>query len=214
MKYAPTVLPEPPPPPTPVPVDDGFETTAVGDRPAGATVNGEGMGASIRVSSEQAAAGKHSLKFTDVAGLEYSWEPDLVYEPHFTKGMVREAFDLWLGNTAQIYTEWRDVTPYPGNVGPMVSFDGPTGNLSVGGKVLGRIPVGQWVHVEVECALGKAARTFTLTIDVAGQAPQVFKDLACIGGEFGELHWLGFVSNATVGSVAYIDNVVVKAVGG
>jgi hypothetical protein len=49
---------------------------------------------------------------------------------------------------------------------------------------------------------------------VAGQAPQVFKDLACIGGEFGELHWLGFVSNATVGSVAYIDNVVVKAVGG
>jgi hypothetical protein len=213
FKYAPTVLPGPPPPPKPTPVDDGFENTPVGDPLADAVVSGEEKGASIRVSDEQATAGKHSLKVTDVTGLEYAWQPHFFYQPHFTKGTLRETFDLWLGKNALVFTEWRDQKVYPGNVGPSVTFDAPTGNVTAGGKVVTQVPVGQWVHVEIEGVLAQGApRTYKLTIVAPDQPPQVFKDLAYSGPDFSELHWLGFVSNATVDSFFYLDNIVIKPV--
>ncbi len=214
FKYAPTVLPEPPPPPKPTPVDEGFEDTPVGATVVDATVSGEDKGASIRVTDEQAATGKHSLKVVDVTGLDYSWQPHFFYRPHFTKGTMREAFDLWLGKDALLYTEWRDqTTEFPLCVGPSVFFDAAAGNVTSNGKVVTQIPIGKWIHVEIEGAVGKGApRTFKLTITAPDQAPQVFSDLPYSGPDFVELQWLGFVSNATVDSFFYLDNISVKPV--
>ncbi len=213
FKYAATMMPAPPAPPKPTPVDDGFEKTAVGDNPAGAVISGEAQGASIRVTEEQAASGKRSLKVTDVAGLTHSWDPHFFYQPHFAKGTILQSFDIMLEKDALIFTEWRDTTAYPANVGPSITFDAPTGNVTAGGKVLTQIPVGKWVHVEVECTIGQGApHTYNLTIVAPDQQPQVFKDLAYSGAEFTELHWLGFVSNAVVDSSFYLDNIVIKPI--
>jgi len=216
FRYAPTVLPPPPAPPKPTPIAEDFESTPVGDTVANATVSGEEKGASIRVTDEQAAAGKHSLKVVDVTGLTYSWEPHFLYRPHFTKGTMRQSFDLWLGKNALLYTEWRDeTTEYPRCVGPSVFFDAASGNVTSNGKVVGQVPVGKWIHVEIEGTVGKGApRVFKLTIAVPGQAPQVVRDLPYMGPDFVELQWLGFVSNATVDSYFYLDNILLKPVAG
>jgi hypothetical protein len=173
-------------------------------------VSGEERGASIRVSQEQAAAGHRSLKFTDVAGLEPSWQPHTFYQPHLVEGTVRQRFDLWLGRDALVFTEWRDETAYPGCIGPAVTFDGK-GQVMAGGKVLTTVPTESWVHVQIEAALGKkASKTFKLTVTPPNAAPQVFADLDFKGGDFHELHWLGFVSIATTNSIFYVDNLEIK----
>ena len=210
IKYPPTVMPPPPVPPGPVEIDDDFEKTPVGSPPAGATVSGERNGASIRVTAEKAAGGKHSLKITDVHDLQPGWEPHFYYEPHLIHGTVRQSFDLRLEPGALLLAEWRDSTPYPRCLGPSVTFDG-MGRVTVGGKVLTRVPVSRWVHVDIEAALGSTApRTFRLTVVVPGSAPQVFSGLPQPGADFQELHWLGFSSIATVDSVFYIDNMKLK----
>ena len=202
----PQALPPPPPAPKPFTLDDDFEKTPVGSHPAQATVSGEEQGASIVVSAERAAQGRHSLKITDSLTLKPSWQPHFYYEPHQKSGPVRQSFDVWMATNAQFFTEWRDTAAYPQNIGPSVRFDGD-GRVTVGGKVLTRVPAESWVHVEIEAALGKdAARTFKLTLKSAGGAAQAFSDLPISGKDFHELHWLGFSSTAAADTAFYLDN--------
>ena len=204
------VLPPPPLPPPPLEVDDGFESTPVGEHPARAIVSGEEQGASILVSDERAASGKHSLKITDSKTLQPSWQPHFFYEPHITEGVVRQSFDLWLKPDAEFFTEWRDTSDYPRNVGPSVLFRG-SGSMIAGGKTLAKIPSRQWVHVEIEARMGKGGpQVFTLTLVAPGRPPRVFHNLAFPGSDFHELHWLGFSSTALADTVFYLDNLKIK----
>lgn len=206
-RYAPTVLPKPPAPPGPVSVDDGFEKTPVGGSPENARVVGEENGASIRVTDEQAATGRHSLKFTDSAALEHSWDPHLFYEPHFTSGTVRESFDVRLEPDCVMFTEWRDSTAYPECNGPSLTMDGQ-GRVGTGSRHLTTVPVGVWVHVQIDAAVGpNAPREWRATIVIPGRPAEVYDHLPIPGGAFHAVHWLGFVSNAAVNSSFYIDNV-------
>ena len=205
-KCKPMALPPPPPVPKPLSLDDEFEKTTVGAHPAQATVSGEQQGASIVVSAERAAKGKHSLKITDSQTLKPSWQPHFYYEPHLKNGAARQSFAVWMATNAQFFTEWRDTAAYPQNIGPSIRFDGD-GRITVGGKVLARVPAEAWVHVEIETALGKhTPRTYKLTLKPAGGAVQVFPDLPISGRDFHELHWLGFSSTAAADTVFFIDN--------
>ena len=90
---------------------------------------------------------------------------------------------------------------------------GRQGRSSTSGKLLAAIPVGEWVHVEIECALGKGAPgTYSLTLTAPGGDPERFDDIAITGGAFRAVHWLGFVSNAQVDSVFYADNLKVQPI--
>ena len=201
-----TALPPPPPAPAPFKLDDGFERERPGARPAQAHVSGQSDGASIAVSAERAATGKQSLKITDSRTLKPSWEPHFYYEPRFKTGVARQSFDVWMATNAQFFTEWRDTAGYPMNVGPSVRFDGD-GRVTAGGKVLARLPVQTWIHVEIEAPLGKqAARVFKLTLKPEGGREQVLADLPVSGNEFHELHWAGFSSTAVDDAVFYLDN--------
>jgi hypothetical protein len=203
-------LPPPPAPPAPLEVDDGFETAQVGSVPDKAHVSGEEKGASIRVSDERAAAGQHSLKVTDSATLQPSWQPHFYYEPHITSGWVRQCFDVWFETNSQFITEWRDSGAYPQNIGPSVRFDG-NGNVSAGGKLLAKVPNRHWVHVEIQAPLGKnAARTFQLTLAPEGETQRVLSGLPMSGRQFSELHWLGFSSTAQADTVFYLDNLRIQ----
>jgi hypothetical protein len=205
-----TVLPPPPPPPKPLSLDDDFEGTPVGDHPAHASVSGEEQGASIVVSDDRAASGKHSIKVTDSKTLRPTWQPHFFYEPHITEGVVCQAFDVWLQPDADFFTEWRDAGEYPRNIGPSVHFLG-SGTVVAGGKVVAKIASHQWIHVEIKARIGKGApRVYSLTVLMPGQRPQVLDNLPISGNEFQELHWLGFSSTAQADTAFYLDNLKIK----
>ena len=199
-------LPPPPPPPEPLSLDDDFEKTAVGMQPAHAHVSGEEQGASIRISDERALSGRHSLKVTDSKELTPTWQPHFYYQPHFTSGIVRQSFDVWVTQDAQFFTEWRDEGAYPGNVGPSVQFDG-SGVVRVAGEEVAKFPLEAWLHVEIRAVLGDAQpKTFALTLKPVNGETQTFDGLPVSGGEFRELHWLGFSSTVAADTAYYIDN--------
>ena len=205
-KFPPTVLPPPPPPPKPVEVHDGFETTAVGRRPALATCYEEGRGDAIAVTAETAAAGGRCLKFTDAPGLRHVWNPHMFYAPHFRRGRVRLRFDIRLDTGATVAHEWRDAgQPY--RVGPSIRI-GPDGKLTAGGKALAAVPVGEWFRIEIACALdGKTQATYDLTLTLPSAKPKSFAELPCPSAKFNRLEWLGFISLANAKTAFYIDNV-------
>ncbi len=191
-------------------IDEGFEKTPVGVQAANATTYGETAAATIRVTDEQAASGKHSLKFTDAAGLDQPWNPHIWYTPSLTEGVARLQYDLRIEAGAQVWNEWRDAAnPY--RVGPSLGIDA-NGQLTASSKPVTTIPTDQWVHFDVVCGLGKQSTgTYDLTVTVPGQPPLHLEKLPC-DPNFKRLDWLGYVSNATDRRVFYLDNVKLELV--
>ncbi|MFW6161540.1 MAG: right-handed parallel beta-helix repeat-containing protein [Planctomycetota bacterium] len=186
-------------------VADDFETTPVGQRPARGTVTGAGRGASVQVSDDAAATGTRSLKVLDAPGLDKPWHPQLHYTPRHSEGTVRLAFDLRVEPGAELWHEWRTQGEYY-QAGPSIRF-GPKGQVVAGGKLLGSVPVGRWVHVEIVCRLGQGATgQYDVTVSVPGHT-QRFDGVPCAAPGFGRLQWLGFMSMASARSVWYLDNV-------
>ena len=208
-EFPPTVLPPLPPPPKPVPLDDGFETTAVGEPPALATVYEEGAGDSIRVTDETAATGRRSLKFVDASGLKHVFDPHMFYAPHFREGRATLSFDLRLEKGAVFAHEWRDASQ-PYHVGPSFVIHAD-GRLMAGGKYFMDVPIGTWFHADIVCGLGgQAEETYDLKITVPGKPTRVFDSLPCGVKPFENLEWLGFVSLASEKTAFYLDNVELK----
>lgn len=200
------VHPEPkfPPPPGPALVNDDFEATAVGEQPATGSPSEEGA-ATIRVSDETAASGKHSLKFTDASGLKYEWQPHMVYNPRLKSGTVHFSFSARREAGAIIWHEWRDAaSPY--RVGPSLRVNAD-GDLVVGGKTLLQVPLSQWVKFDITCGLGKQSTgAWSLTVTLPGAQTQTFEGLAYGSSGFKTLEWLGFISLANEKTVFYVDD--------
>ncbi|MHC4750136.1 MAG: right-handed parallel beta-helix repeat-containing protein [Planctomycetota bacterium] len=195
------VAPDPPP----VLINNGFETTPVGQRPTDAQCNVENKGDAIFVTDETAAVGKRSLKILDATGLQHAYNPHYVYAPNHASGTTRCAFDIKIGREAQINHEWRDWRHSPYGVGPSLWIYGT--QLKVAGKTLLELPVDKWVHFEIIATLGdKSKKTWDMTVTLPGRPPKEFKGLKCANNKFDQLTWVGFTSNATKKTVFYLDN--------
>ncbi|MEI6500157.1 MAG: hypothetical protein WCP21_03915, partial [Armatimonadota bacterium] len=201
----------------PLSLNDGFETTPVGTEPEHATLFGETGTASMRVSEEQAATGKRSLRFEDAPGLEYVFNPHLWYVPNINEGTTTCSYDLRLGTGAIFWNEWRD-TANPYRIGPSLGVDA-AGKLTTSAQLgapqqeLLTLPHDQWIHFETVCAVGKqASGTWKLTVTLPGQQPQTFDKLPC-DPKFKSFQWLGFVSNAVEKTVFYVDNLKLSTIG-
>jgi hypothetical protein len=214
-RFPPSVLPPIPPPPPPQAVADDFEATVEGGAPADATVYGDDAvaGSSVRVSREVAHSGTHSLKLVDSPLLTEAFNPHFYYQPHFREGVARFSFALYLKPGAIAAVEWRDGrTQF--RVGPSMLIDA-AGHLSVNGKALMDVPRDRWIEVQQICGLGTAATgKWTLTVTVAGDAPQQFQDLPCGTAKFDALEWLGFISLATDKAEWYVDDVKLETTQG
>lgn len=186
-------------------IDDGFESSAVGTTAEGCITYGETDAATIHVTDQMAASGKHSLQFTDAPGLDQPWNPHLWYTPHLSEGIVRLTFDLRFEKGAAIWHEWRDAAnPY--HVAPSIGIDA-AGQLVASQQPVMLLPADQWIHFEIECGMGKQATgTYTLTVTVPGQEPKRVESLPC-NPKCKSLEWIGFISNATDHAVFYLDNV-------
>lgn len=191
------------------PIRDDFESTQVGQTMRNAYA-GEEKDASVRVTAETAASGKHSLKFTDTPGLQFPWNPHLNCGVRlWDAGAAECRFDLRLEQGASLVVEWRDdESPY--QVGPHISASANDG-LMVGDRRLMALPVGKWIRVQISSAVGRRANgAFELVVTPRGEKPRRFPGLTC-EPHFVRLDTCVFISSATDKSVFYIDNLSITA---
>jgi hypothetical protein len=169
--------------------------------------NIEGKGDSIKVSDERGAGGsKKSLKFQDAEGLTHSFDPHLVYSPNYVEGTGKVSFDVWMGPGAALWHEYRDWTTDPYKIGPSLNII--DGKLRLGDKPLLDLPFEQWLHIEVTCHLGASAKgVWELAVTLPSGEVKRYSDLPVGTAGWNKLTWVGFVSNATINSAFYIDNV-------
>ena len=203
--YPPTLPAPDPPPAPPLAFHQDFEDIPVGAACPDAQTNGEGGGASVRVTDETAASGSHSLKFTDAPGLANAWDPHLVFPVNHTRGVTTLDFALRIEPGANVIHEWRDWGAEPYKTGPMFTING--GHLLIGGKPIMDIPPSVWVHYQVRAAIGKGRTgTWDLTVTLPGQPPRQFDALPNGSPGFAALTWIGFISDATDKAVFYLDD--------
>ena len=181
-----------------------YEDYTLGEAERRAHVGHGGRSGSVAVTDQTAGAGKHSLKFTDAAGLDQSYAPYVTYMLECDEGMLRAGFDLRLEAGAVFVHEWRD-DPYQYNLGPRLQVNAD-GWLSANGKRLIQLPHDQWVRFDISCPLGSAANgVYDLTLCLAGKAPQVYRGLSC-SADFKTLACIVVMSPADAPTAFYVDN--------
>jgi len=208
QRYANRPLNEIPAPVTPpFVVNFDFEADEAGEAPLeGAVVLGDKSARAI-VSTEAAAAGDQSLKFIDAPGQKHPWTPHICYLPSYSTGKVRLSWDMLNSSAApaSFYVEVRqwDVRPYL--VGPTVSVT-PEGKVTAGKRTVGTIPLGEWVHVEIDIDLGDGAPdAYGLKLSVPGREPTVVR-VPHLSSAFRKITWLGVSSTSDAATVFHIDN--------
>ena len=188
------------------PIREDFESVPVGERAPGTVTTEENDKATIRVTDETAAGGRHSIKLIDMPGQKYNFNPHFYYQTEFTSGVMEGHFDVRLEAGFQLCYEWRDVTVFYKS-GPQLRLLAD-GTLNASGRNLMKIPLGRWVGIDVVCGLGKqATKTYDLAVLLPGEAqPQRFTGLPCSPG-FNRIHWLIFSAEGTEKGTCYVDNI-------
>lgn len=201
----PTVEFAPPPPPAPpMTFRDDFELTPAGAPPALARVYHENK-STVAVTEAAAAQGAKSLLIQDAEGLEHDYDPHFYYSPNHLNGVTTCSFDIRVEEGVLLYHEWRDNSA-PYRVGPSLWIKGT--RLTVADKTLVELPLGQWVHIEVQAGLGEdSTGTWDLTVTLPGQEPQLFNGLRNVHPEWKSLTWMGYSSTATQECTWYLDNI-------
>ncbi len=69
------------------------------------------------------------------------------------------------------------------------------------------MPERTWIHMSIQAALGKAAATWNLEVQIPGQPPKGFTHLANGDAAWDSLFWLGFSSLADGNTGFYLDNI-------
>ena len=91
---------------------------------------------------------------------------------------------------AAFYVEARqwDVNPYL--VGPTV-WVATDGKVTAGGRDVGAIPLGEWVHVEIAIELGEGKpKTCQFSLTVPGRQP-IVAEIPYASEAFEKITWLG-----------------------
>lgn len=195
--------PEPPPPP-PLVFHEDFDAFPIGAHPTAAEVLLEGRGDAVGVVEVGGGHGR-ALEMVDAPGLAARFNPHLYWSPHHSDGLTRVAFDILCEPETVFYHEWRDAAQ-PYRSGPSLRIEG--GLVRVAGETLMEVPTGQWIGVQVACGLGDdSTGVWSLRVRLPSGEERAFTDLPLGSGEFRELQWLGFVSDADDETRLLLDNI-------
>ena len=191
-------VPEPLPP---LSLDETYEFEKVGYVPE----NAQGP---ISVIDHQAAAGRHSLKFSNRPGLDRPYWPIRSYtELLFEKGEVKVSFDFkqnekqpaWLRLELR---DWREKEKLI--AGPRIDIL-PDGMIKAG-NFSHPIPKDAWCHLELSCRLGgEADDHYLLRLALPGAAP-VEQTLPCAARGFRVLTWFGLMMPDEEPGTIFLDN--------
>lgn len=200
----PVIIPPFKTPVVPDSIDEDFEDTRHA-QPRHTEVHGTNVDAWIRISGKAAFGGKQSLEFQDASSVKNDWDPHFFYSLKIDSGIAKESFDIRVEKGSHLSHEWRDWSVEPYIVGPSLDIHAD-GTLLANEKSLMVLPLGQWIHIGIECPLGKQANgSYTLSITLPGQPDIVFGNQTC-DSRFSRMTWLGFSSMAKDKQVFYLDN--------
>jgi len=191
----------------PRPIREDFESCRVGEPAPGAETTEEDDRHTARVSDEQAASGRHSLKFVDGPGQKHAFNPHVVYRVGFDTGRLAGRFRILLDPRATFHYQWRDYQTGGYRQGPAVQIR-EGGAVFVGARQVATVPIGRWVTFEVTAAVGESATgLFDLRVQVDGDdESQVFGDLPYVG-PLEKVDWLGLVANGREATTFFVDDV-------
>lgn len=203
LKYAPKAYPDLS---RQLPLKFDFEDVALGARPPLAVVEGEGGAASVRVTDETAAGGKHSLKFVDDGKRGAPYLPFISYTYKCVDGIVIADTSVKMTTGSTLVYEWRDIvnaeTP-----GPSLTI-GTTCTLIANGRELRKVPLDRWIKLRTVCQVGPRAKgTYDLTVDVEGEGgPRTFHGLKYDPG-FERLMGLFYLADEPGAGTFYLDDI-------
>lgn len=181
-----------------------YEDYAVNEMERNAHVGEEGDLATVRVTDETAASGKHSLRVAEKPGVKLSFVPYVTYPLELQDGVLRAGFDLRWEQGALFVYEWRD-DPYHYSLGPQLATDAE-GHLKASGQPIMDLQPGQWVRCDITCGLGKQnTGEYALTVKPAGGKAKTF--VIAHAEKFETLNCVVVMSVAPGESVFYLDNV-------
>jgi hypothetical protein len=192
----------------PLKLADGFETTAIGGRPAQAT-GAYKKSEIIRVVGEGAATGQRCLQLTDGPEIEPAFDPHFYYAPGHDRGTTRVAFSVKLEPAFHLVHEWREERADGGKAyqsGPMLDFE--KGVLSIPGRKLTDIPSDVWLRIEITAKVGEDRdNTYTLVVTETGKPAQRFEKLPFTTPNSARLDWLGFIGAGKAAAKAWLDDI-------
>ena len=189
-----------------------YEDYAIGEPERNANVGIKAGLSSVAVTDETAATGARSLKVTEKPGLPNAWEPYITYWLEQEKGRWHGGFDLRWQTGAEFVYEWRD-DPYTYNLGPQLRVDA-AGKLLANGERLADLPAGEWVRLDVTCALGeRATGKYDLTLRLPDGKGTTYAGLAC-APKFDYFACAVVMSMAEGESVFYLDNMTFEPLDG
>jgi hypothetical protein len=195
--------PEPPPPP-PLSLSVDFEQAPNGSLCPEAQTLTEGKGDSIVVTAGMASPGERCLRMLEGQGLQYAYNPHLVFSPNHTSGTSRCSFAVRVDPGAVLHHEWRDWRNPQYRVGPSLWIR--SGKVIVGDRELCDAPPNVWLRMTLEYKLNAPAAGWSLTVAAPNSAPHKFDHLAIPSPDFGRLTWLGFCSFSAEGVSIYLDD--------
>lgn len=195
-----------PPEFTPIAINYTFESLAPKATPFDCQVLTSGA-ATVTVSDETAAEGRHSLKFRDTPGLSQSWMPHILYERRYTNGLIRLSWDML--NSKELPADFQvELREYPNSsylTGLAVSIS-KDGTVKASGQTVGVIPSGVWTHADIQIALGKSNKgTYRFELTIPGKE-SIVKELPIQNPKFKNITWLGITSNSKEDAIFFIDN--------
>jgi hypothetical protein len=192
----------------PKPIAEDFEQVDAGQSTPGATTS-EDAPFTARVTDEQAASGKHSLKFIDGEGQRYLFNPHVYYRMRFEEGRMVGRFALRVSAESEFYYQWRmyENSKFVSGPGVRVNQDG---KLVHGNRELMTIPTNAWVRVEVAAPMGPENKgVFDLRVTLPDGTAKEFASLEH-DPQFNRLDWVGLVSVANHACVTYVDDIEIR----
>jgi hypothetical protein len=192
-------------------LNEGFENTPIGGKPAQAQGHYK-KGPIIGVVGEGASKGARCLQLTDGPDIEPAFEPHFYYLPNHERGTTRIAFDVKLEPGYHFQHEWRENTVTGAKAyqaGPMIEFR--KGVMSSGGRKLADYPANEWLHVELTAKIGESSdNTFDLTLTVPRREAQHFEKLPFATPNMKTLDWAGFISPGKESAKCWLDEITIE----
>lgn len=212
---SPSVEAPPPKPRAPMqkppPLAIGFDgdSLALGERPPGMTYTATGHPELLRSVPEASAPGGRCLLIADRPDLVKPYEPFVGIALNHAGVRTSARFSIRVQPGTRLVHDWRDdAKPY--RSGPRLMIDDR--GVWAGSRWLWPAPAGIWLDFELAADV-RPGGLWSVKMTAPGAPPLKADRLSFIDAAWGELRWMGFISEAQASTSACIARLAVAAQG-